>query len=1015
MPHQAIRFTAFLAMVFLVQATSRGQDPRAVELGQAITFGEQLSSQGKHREAVAQFARARQLATQMFGANHINVAALAQTEGLLLKQLGEYDRAETLIAQGLKIAQAVGDQDFEAEALNNLATTKWEQAHYAESQALHEQAFVKLSQRYGSNHPNVAVSRNNLAGVYKSLGRYVEADRLYQDSIKVLRNHQPQYAIELADALMNLADLYSSQGHLPRSESMLLEGIEIKQRSLGPNHYEVARTRNNLAALYSTMGRYQESENLQKQVLKSLEAGLGPEHVDVARTALNLAGLYQRQKRYDEAEAHYQRALAIRSKVLGPEHPDIALTLHNMASLYSDRGDYASAGQIYDRALAIRKKVLGADHPTVAYTLMAIGHLRYRENRLEEAEEAYREALAIRQVKLSENHPDLAYTYSALGDVEAATERWDASAKDFDRARRGFRQYIDQVLPGLSEADQLTFLEEVDHLHYHTALSLVLAQPQHQAIVDLSANWVLNGKAVSQQALAQRELLARDTTNPTLSEIVESLLIIRKKLASLTMISDSKEADATRQQRIAELSAEETKKSQRLADEGGRGQGASQWVETEQVRSVLKKDAVLIEIARFKHHDYQKRSADIDQLPERYVAWIIPAAGAGAIQLVDLGDAATIDESIKEARDALEGAPTTIREVGEPEAEAALMPVLKRLAEKILYPLLPSMAEKEAIYLAPDSLMWVVPWNALPLEDGSYAIEKHDIRLTVSGRYLVRNDAKLPLSSPIIFADPDFNLDPVAAQNATQQLFREEASDVGALRSATPAGQFKLGIAGRLPGTKAEAAAVLPQLEAFAGSKATVYSGQWALEAVFKRLKQPSVLLLSTHGFFQDDAAAEESSATSPASSVAQAATNPLLRCGLLLAGCNKPLDTSRFDGEDGILTGAEIVTADLRGTELVVLSACETGLGEVHDGEGVAGLRQAFQLAGARSVVSTLWQIPDRETARLISDFFAGLAQSGDKPHSLRRAQLELIETRRHRNAAAHPFFWAAFTMTGE
>ena len=210
-------------------------------------------------------------------------------------------------------------------------------------------------------------------------------------------------------------------------------------------------------------------------------------------------------------------------------------------------------------------------------------------------------------------------------------------------------------------------------------------------------------------------------------------------------------------------------------------------------------------------------------------------------------------------------------------------------------------------------------------------------------------------------------------------------------------------------------------METYTSKKAGLYKEQYALEHVAKVLRSPQIASFATHGFFlpTQEAKLEDSNLTmsDDTRSVAldtngQVIENPLLRCGLLLSGCNNR-EASVAD-DDGILTGMEIVSIDFRGTELVVLSACETGIGDVKNGEGVAGLRQAFQLAGAQAVVSTLWQVPDRDSALLMSKFFEELATGKSKSEALRNAQLERIEKRRERYGAAHPFFWAAWTVTG-
>lgn len=981
-------------------------------------------NQQRFGEAEPLYQRALSIREKVLGPEHSLTVESMVNLAFLYNEQGRYQEALPLNQRILEIRERIlgADHPETISSITNLAFTYDHIGNYLQAEPLYEQALELSDQVLGIDHPETATAVGNLALFYNSMGRYSDAEPLYLRAVAINEKARGTDHAATATSLDNLAGFFFEQANYPAALPLHQKALKIYEQQLGPEHSDTARCLVNVANVYKALGNYDAALPLFQRALNINEKVLGPDHPDTANSLNHLAALLRRQGHDEDAEPLYERSIRIRERVLGKDHLQTANAINNLAILYISQDKLDVAESLLLRALSIHETQLGAAHPSVARTRINLAVLNGKQQEFDQAEIHSRRAVEQLEKSPGNSHPLTITATTTMGAIHAQLGHFKEASDAIDKARRGTRKHVSHILPSLSETEQIMFLTDTYQNGLYIALSLALANHSDTELVQRSATWLINGKAVAQEAMAQRNLLSRGQNDPQSEETATQLLQIRTQLAGLAMSAASGDRAESRKQLVEQLTERERNLSQQLSDTGGSRLAAEpEWVDLQQVKQSLPEDGVLIDIARFDLFSFAKDPESPWQ-PAHYAAWITHRGNTEHSTLIDLGDAAQIDSLVETIRRRMQNAGAAIRTDGEEAATSAVSKDLQTLAEKIWRPLVPHLGSARQILLSPDGALWLAPWIALPTDDAGerFLVEDYSVRLVVSGRDLTTQPQLFEKQQPVILANPKFNQQQAEKRESIQQIFNEDPP-AGPDTTRSFSAQSLVGSVSSLPGTAIEAIAIQPNLEEYAGQKAVLYQEQYALERVAKAMRHPKVVSFATHGFFlptpetspnESDPFDLEGTRSVPVDLNSQPIENPLLRCGLLLAGCNNRDATVGDD--DGILTGLEIVGIDFRGTELVVLSACETGIGDVRNGEGVAGLRQAFQLAGAEAVVSTLWQVPDRDSAVLMSKFFEELAAGESKSEALRNAQLERLEKRRERYGAAHPFFWAAFTLTG-
>ncbi len=1061
-------FFLFLIILSFTSLTSTAQNLSEAERLNSIA--NTYYNQGEYEKAIIYCEQALDIREKLLGYEHPDVAASLNTLAELYRVIGRYAEAEPLFKRSLAIREkSLGPDDPNVgTSLNNLAALFYTQGRYAEAEALFKRSLSIYEKSFGPDHPNVAQILNNLVLLYQSQGRYAEAEPLCKRSLAIREKSlgpvhpdvaeslnslaglyytqcryaeaEPLYKRSLSIrekslgpdhpyvgiSLNNIAQLYYSQSRYTEAEPLYKRSLAILEKSLGPDHPNVGQSLNNLAMLYKIQGRYVEAEPLVKRSLAINEKSLGPDHTNVGTILNNLANLYDTQGRYAEAEPLYKRSLSIREKSLGPDHPDVAQSLSNLAALYHRQGRYAEAEPLFKRSLSIREKSLGSDHPDLALSLNNLAKLYETQGRYEEAEPLYKRSLSIWEKSLGPDNPYVALNLNNLAGLEGVMGRYQDALAHMDMGLEIDEKVIDNVFSGASERVKFAFLKSLNY-RYNMLFSLVYQGllEENKALI-ACLNSALKRKGMVLEALSGERTALLFSDYSEAKDILKKDQSLSTQLSNLIFSGPGNDDPSFYKQKIADLEKTKEEIESKLASmsQAYAQEKALRKVDYLQVCQKLPVDAGLIEIVKYRNFDFKTKDNQKRWGDKNYLAFILKKSENPTPILIDLGKADMIDEVVRTFRQKMFLSSKNISQMGELKAEEILSEKAKELYQLVFLPISKYLDGTKTLYFSPDGELNLVPFGLFEDENGRYLMEKYQIHYLSSGRDLVRFQEQAKGKQKIvIIADPDFNMSGDKRVAASQ---KEIANDLYvALRSVIKRSPDLKQVAFEsLPETRKEAG-LIEQL--FDKQDVESYLGPNALEEVFKGLKAPKTLHIATHGFFLEEQDKSEmynemdrQRGFKVMGEMDQFSglqiENPLLRSGLVLAGANRLGSEELPEGvDDGILTALEIAGKNFMGTDLVVLSACETGLGETMPGEGVFGLRRAFQLAGARSVVMSLWKVPDKETRELMVEFYKRIQTGEGKSSALQNAQLEMMKKRKKETGAAHPFFWGAFVCVGD
>ena len=892
---------------------------------------------------------------------------------------GYYKDAETNTDEALKLIRRGGERKSEeyVNALNNAAYLYGTIGLYNEAIKQLTKAESIFNKIPTANKDLKFNSIVDLAFLYTQMGEYTQTELLLKDVINDRRKVYGASSRRLIKPYAAIGEMYLIKGEYPEAEDNFRKSLGVAEQLFGDTTLIFAKNLSYMVKLYVELGNYKAALVNATDVLKIREKTLRKDHILFADTYNDLGNIhYNLGSELKVVEQYYRLAMDITEKNFGQSHPLYAEALKNVAFVYVQRKQYDEALGMLNQADEIWKNTLSNLNKSSGEVARIKGDIYSFRGQFKEARREYEKADRYFRILFNTEHPDYLNTQSRLARAYWINGEISKVESILSETTTSYLNYTKEYFPTLSEEEKAKFWNKIkSDFEFYNTVAVAYSVEKEKYLENMY-----------DFALATKGLLLNSsikTRNSILNSGDQKLISlfnewVQKKEYLTTTIAQNQEQLAENEvdvpklkDQIAVLEKQLSEMSEAFA-ESYEHQNYS-WTD---IRKSLNENEAAVEIIRYRAFDTKFNEDSI-----RYAALIITSETKKNPYLILLKNGKDM-----ETRHFLAHRNLTKYKTKDYQSFGVFWD-----------PIYEKVKDKEVVYLSPDGVYNQINVESLMVGDTAFVIDLQNVRVINSTKTIAALRSKDARKARKEEKPQDvFN----AMLMGNPQYYANNDNKNIAVREASRGRQV---FVPQLPGTEAEVNTINELLKE-KGWKIESYLGTSATEEQIKKAQNYTLIHIATHGFFEDQKKREKEETNI----LFEDDDNPLERAGLLAEGGGDVLvnATKNYNIQDGILTAYEAMNLNFERTELIVLSACETGRGEIQQGEGVFGLQRSFLVAGADAIIMSLFQVSDEVTQELMVEFYNNWMSGQDKRTAFNNAQLKIKETYND------PIYWGAFTM---